>query len=190
VAREPAEYAARKRAGLDPYVYADSDVLRNRLGIRNQRRLSEVETDLTRERMAEMVHLPMTPKGFDRAHQQIFQDIYDWAGKRRTTGLVKGSDDGRPVLFAPSGYIATGMVKEFDRLAAMRHLKGMSRESFASAAAPFIGEVNVIHPFREGNGGTMRHFLRELARQAGRGLDLARIDPRQWILASHESYKD
>jgi hypothetical protein len=36
----------------------------------------------------------------------------------------------------------------------------------------------------------MRYFLRELARQAGHGLDLARIDPRQWILASRESYKD
>jgi cell filamentation protein len=67
-------------------------------------------------------------------------------------------------------------------------LKGLGPDEFARQAGVIIGDVNFIHPFREGNGRTQAQYLKQLALQAGHDLDLRRLDPVLWIEASKSSH--
>lgn len=65
------------------------------------------------------------------------------------------------------------------RLEAATYLHGLSRENFAAQAGQIIGDVNYVHPFREGNGRTQLHYLKQLAAQAGHAIDLTCLNPLQ-----------
>jgi cell filamentation protein len=133
----------------DPYVYPGTRTLKNRLGIADPEQLERVERRLSVERSRQGV-----PAGnFDLAHLQaihrhLFQDIYDWAGEIRTVEISKGAQQ-----FQFRQYIHTGMADVHRRLARSRFLGGLSRAEFAKQAAVILGDVNFVHPFREGNGG-------------------------------------
>ena len=66
-------------------------------------------------------------------------------------------------------------------------MKDMSREQFSKKAAFYLGEINMLHPFREGNGRTQREFLLELSREAGWELDLSKVSRDEMIHASQQS---
>lgn len=68
-------------------------------------------------------------------------------------------------------------------------MRGSSREEFARGAAHHIAELNAIHPFREGNGRTMRLHLRQLGEQAGHEISLKRIGANAWMDASIRSFR-
>jgi cell filamentation protein, protein adenylyltransferase len=74
------------------------------------------------------------------------------------------------------------------RLVQSRFLKRLAASDFAEHAAVITGDINYIHPFREGNGRTQLQYLKQLAGEAGHRLDLARIDGRRWIEASIMSH--
>ena len=63
----------------------------------------------------------------------------------------------------------------FAKLAAENHLKGLDADAFANRAAYYLGELNAIHPFREGNGRAQREFIRELAAEAGYRINWNRV---------------
>ncbi len=63
-------------------------------------------------------------------------------------------------------------------------LRGLSREEFAAKAGEIMGDVNYVHPFREGNGRTQLEYLRQLATQAGFEFRHNRLDGARWIAAS------
>lgn len=167
----------------DPYVYPGTDILRNKLDLRDARLLDHHERALVTQRAREGI-----PAGqFDLAHLQaihrhLFQDVYDWAGAIRTVDLAKG-----PSHFQHRGYIETGMADIHRRLRAKDFLKGTSRPAFASEAATILGDVNYVHPFREGNGRTQLQYLKQLALHAGHPCDLGRIPAGQWVEASIEA---
>ena len=168
----------------DPYLYPDSAVLRNRLGIRDADRLDYVEREVVAQRIAEGA-----PKGvFDLAHlraihRHLFQDVYDWAGQLRTVEIAKGGNQ-----FQFRQFIETGMADVHRRLEKADVLRGLDGSAFAKAAGPIMGDVNYVHPFREGNGRTQLQYLEQLAEQAGHPIDLARIDPGRWLEASRASH--
>jgi cell filamentation protein len=85
-------------------------------------------------------------------------------------------------------YIPTGMVDVHRRLGRAGFFNGLPAREFAREAGIIIGDINYIHPFREGNGRTQAQYLRQLAEQAGHRLDLRRIDPKLWIEASKTSH--
>ena len=121
---------------------------------------------------------------FDLKHlksilRHLFQDIYEWAGEIRTVEISKGSSQ-----FQFRQYIETGMADVHRRLVSSGFLKGLEPPGFAVQAAAIMGDVNYVHPFREGNGRTQLHYLRQLAQAAGHPLDLTRIDGAGWIAAS------
>ena len=60
--------------------------------------------------------------------------------------------------------------------------------SFAEAAGPILGDVNHVHPFREGNGRVQLQYLEQLAAQAGHAIALERVDPGLWLTASRASH--
>ena len=74
------------------------------------------------------------------------------------------------------------------KLAAEHYLKGLNADAFASRAAYYLGELNAIHPFREGNGRTQREFIRQLAGEAGYRINWYRISRGQMYEASVESH--
>src|SRR5207248_10992290 len=129
------------------------------------------------------------PRGdFDLAHlraihRHLFQDIYEWAGELRAVEISKGDQQ-----FQFRQYIQTGMADVHRRLVQSRFLGRLAPAEFAEQAAVIIGDINYIHPFREGNGRTQFHYLKQLAERAGHSLDLARIEGPRWIEASMLSH--
>ena len=168
----------------DPYVYPGTSVLRNRFGITDPQRLDRIERRLVVQRAREGI-----PGGtFDLSHlcaihRHLFQDVYDWAGELRTVEISRGRQQ-----FQFRQFIVTGMADVHRRLVAGNFLKRLSAGEFAKQSAVAIGDVNYIHPFREGNGRTQLQYLKLLALQAGHALDLGRIDQTAWIEASKLSH--
>jgi cell filamentation protein len=116
-------------------------------------------------------------------HRHLFQDVYDWAGEIRTVEIFKGGNQ-----FQFRQYIATGMADVHRRLTRSGFLKGLPANEFAREAGAIMGDVNYVHPFREGNGRTQAQYLKQLAVQAGHPLDLLRIDGSRWMEASKASH--
>lgn len=88
----------------------------------------------------------------------------------------------------PVRFIETGMADIHRRLRRAGYLVGTDRDAFADAAGEIIGDVNHVHPFREGNGRAQAHYLGRLAERAGHRLVLARLDPAGWLHASRASH--
>lgn len=168
----------------DPYVYPGTSVLRNRLDIRDADELDKVERQLVRERTLEGIpHSDFDLRHLKAIHFHLFQDIYDWAGQIRTVEISKGESQ-----FQFRQYIDTGMADVHRRLARANFLRGLDRSTFATEAAAIIGDVNYVHPFREGNGRTQLQYLKLLAEQAGHDLALTKIAPARWLEASRDAH--
>lgn len=166
----------------DPvYCYPpDYSVLRNRLGIRDAAALERIERQLVVWRAGQGAPAGDFDLGHLKAiHRHLFQDIYDWAGEVRTIEIAK---DGRRFQFVR--FIETGMANVHDRIVAARHLRGRSAQEFGAAAAEILGDVNYVHPFREGNGRAQALYLQQLATRAGHRLDIAKLDRASWMHAS------
>jgi cell filamentation protein len=168
----------------DPYVYPGSSVLKNKIGLTSQAELDEAERLVSTTRALQGI-----PTGqFDLAHLQaihrhLFQDIYDWAGKLRTVEISKG---GHQFMFRQ--FIHTGMADVHRRIVANGFFVGLEAEVFSEQVGPIIGDVNYVHPFREGNGRTQLQYLKQLCEQAGHYLDLRCIDAEGWMAASRRAH--
>jgi cell filamentation protein, protein adenylyltransferase len=169
----------------DPYVYPGTVVLRNRFDILDEDALEAAERRLSAERIRQGV-----PTGaFDLAHlravhRHLFQDIYDWAGELRTVEIAK---EGHQFQFRR--YIETGMADVHRRLVATRFLVGLGLPEFAAGAGEIIGDINYVHPFREGNGRAQLQYLRQLADRAGHPMDLTALDREAWMAASRDAHR-
>jgi cell filamentation protein len=169
---------------VDPYLIPGTKVLRNRLGILDARRLDRIERRLVADRIAEGPPVGAFDLAHLRAiHHHLFQDIYGWAGDLRTVEINKGGHQ-----FQFRRYIPTGMSDVHRRLVQSKFLRDLGPDEFAQQAGVIIGDVNYIHPFREGNGRAQAQYLKQLAAQAGHDLDLRQIDPALWVEASKSSH--
>jgi len=173
---------------MDPYVYPGTTVLKNLRDIRDPRLLSKYEMDMATRRLAELGRKPIRGQ-FDTQHLQavhryIFQDVYAWAGEFRTVNISKSGDS-----FAFQEHIVSNLERTFEKLKREAHLSGADLERFTERAAYFLGEINAIHPFRDGNGRAQREFLRELGARNGWEFDWSRISQREMIEASRLSLR-
>ena len=173
---------------MDPYVYPGTTVLRNLRGIRDPDEAATVEALATAKRLTELHEKPGKGR-FDlehlRAiHRALFQDVYDWAGEFRTVNIRRSGQ----FYFAYAEHIASTLTSTFDVLKRENHLAGLDREQFSARAGYFMGELNAIHPFRDGNGRTQREFIRQLAVRNGLQLDWSRVTRAQIYEASETSF--
>ncbi|MCL2767728.1 MAG: Fic family protein [Synergistaceae bacterium] len=162
---------------IDPdYVYTDplTGVLRNLGGIVNNEALIFAETAATTKRVNELkekrIHITDSDVLFS-IHYHLFQDIYEWAGKRRTVEISK---DGKQ--FFPLSHFENAL-KFIDNL--MLEYKRINREdktNISRKLAEILDAVNYLHPFRDGNGRTQREFLSLLAKEKGWMLNLSPPD--------------
>lgn len=118
-------------------------------------------------------------------HRHLFQDVYAWAGRDRQVRTHKGE-----TTFCFPENIGPEMRRLFNDLARNNHLCGLDLSSFARGAAKFIGELNAIHPFREGNGRAQQTFLVMLAEQAGHVIDLGRVRRGPYLRAMISAYAE
>jgi cell filamentation protein len=174
---------------MDPYVYPGTNVLRNRRDIRDPDRLAKFEMDMTTARIGELRRNPIA-ENFDCHHLQaihgyIFQDVYPWAGEFRTVNISRSGQ----FPFAFSHHLPQSLTKLAGDLEKEHHLANLTRTKFASRAAYYMGELNAIHPFRDGNGRVQREFIRELAGRNGYELDWSRVSRSQMIEASKNSFQ-
>jgi cell filamentation protein, protein adenylyltransferase len=168
----------------DPYCYPGTDVLRNIENIRDAEELAVFERAAVANRMETLPEeFPISPDGYRAIHQYIFQDVYEWAGEYRVVDIARTDD-----LFCLVPYIAPELAKRFAAIRSENNLRGLKLEDFAARAAEHIVELNAIHPFREGNGRTLRAFLLMLARQAGHDIRMERIAAAPWNEASRVSF--
>ncbi len=171
----------------DPYIHPDHRILRNRLNITDSSELERLEATLVVMRTYELSLEPILGN-FDLAHirqihRRLFGDIYSWAGEIRTVDISKGES-----RFAHHAQIARYAPQISRALAQENTLKDLSPEKFSERAGHYLGELNVLHPFREGNGRTLREFIGQIARNAGYIIDWSRVDRESNIRASIQAY--
>ncbi|MCL6442615.1 MAG: Fic family protein [Alicyclobacillus sp.] len=150
-------------------------MLINNESIQDEEQLRVFETVMTMERLAQLRLNPISGrfdlKHLQQIHRYIFQDVYPFAGKIRSEEIAKGHTQ-----FARCQFIAEQFEHLHGELTRERFLKDKSRENFAERAAYYMAEMNIIHPFREGNGRTQREYMRCLAKSAGFTLDWDKVD--------------
>jgi cell filamentation protein, protein adenylyltransferase len=161
----------------DPYVYPGTDVLRNLRGIRSSAELEEFEARLTFLRSLQLASHPLVGE-YDLPHLQalhryLFAGLYEWAGELRTVVLAKTD------LFCLPEHIESYGTEIFDKLAGEDRLRNLGRERFIDRLAHYLGDVNALHPFRDGNGRAQRAFFAQLAADAGYRLDWQLVEPQQ-----------
>jgi cell filamentation protein len=166
----------------DPYADPATGVLRNTLGLSTVGELETAEREITHAALLFLKESPVRP-GYDlrhlcAIHQRIFGDIYDWAGQIRTIAIAKGS------WFCLPQYIESSAAEIFRTLHGEGLLRGLPRDEFTDRLTYYLGEVNAVHPFREGNGRAQRVFFEQLAGDAGYVLDWQRLDADRNIAAS------
>jgi cell filamentation protein len=171
----------------DPYTYPGTTILRNKLGIRDAGQLEALERRMAAQRAAEGI--PAGDFGLPHLqaiHYHLFQDVYDWAGQVRTVELNKGGDQFMFRRYIQSGMAdsQSGMADIHHRIAKADYFSGLSQTDFAVGAGEIMGDINYVHPFREGNGRTQLLYLKQLSIAAGHRLELRHIDPNAWIEAS------
>lgn len=158
-------YIAGYSAEDDPYSEANG-VLKNKLGITNTKDLNEVEAELAALAVQELL-LRKPPTEFSVAnlqaiHKEIFQEVYPWAGEFRKVDIAKGD-----TYFEKHQDIATKLDSLFEDCKSKNYFKSLPAEEFAQESANFLIQLNLIHPFREGNGRSQRLLLSQMALNAG-----------------------
>ena len=167
------------------YCYKGSDVLINKLDIRDFDELHKAEKDYSSVRQAQLVQAPLRGnydfEHLKAIHQYLFQDIYYWAGKTRTVAIAKGN------LFCLPQYIESYGNSIFIKLKKDNCYKGYSKEQFIEAITNLLADINALHPFREGNGRTQREFIRYIGLLNGYSFDWSKVSEEENIVASYES---
>lgn len=165
------------------YCYPNTDVLINLYNERDQKKLDVIEINHTLHRLAELYNAPITGafglKHLQKIHKHIFQDVYPFAGELRTVNISKNGQG-----FAPCLHLSTYAKDVFKQLKQEKHLKGLTKEEFCKRLSYYFTEVNMIHPFREGNGRAQREFFRVLAAKNGYELDWSLVTKNEMLEAS------
>jgi cell filamentation protein len=133
---------------------------------------------------------------FDRqhlkdVHKAIFSDVYPWAGEERTYGLQRTRREFGSGKFSrfddPASFeLSYGNLEKV--MGDPEKWEGMNKTEFAALLTNSYAVMNKIHPFREGNGRTMRYFLEQMAGKAGFDLNLDQVSAKDWNQAAMRSF--
>lgn len=167
------------------YCYPDSNVLINKLNIQDADALHTAEREITSLRLAAAKMQPIKGqfdlKHLQKIHGYVFGDVYEWAGKLRHVDIAKGNQ------FCLAMNLDTYGSNLFRKLEQENYLIN-SKENVSRRLAYYLSEINVLHPFREGNGRTQRLFIEYLASAAGYRVDFSQVNAEGMIIASADSF--
>ena len=153
--------------------------LKNKLGINNSAELARVEERISKTKAIKLYESNIVENcevgkfsGLAKIHKFLFEEIYDFAGKIRTVNIAKGN-----FRFAPVMYLD----------AALKHIDDMPQSNFDEIIEKYV-EMNVAHPFREGNGRSARIWLDAMLKKELRMVvDWSRIDREVYLQAMERS---
>lgn len=171
------------------YCYKGTNVLINKLNIRDFSSLMKLENRIAVFKVFELRRRGITGS-FDKEHlisihKFMFEDLYDFAGKFRTENIAK--DDFR---FAEWEFIESELDRLLSEIKEENYFEGYSKEKLATKLSYYLAELNVLHPFREGNGRVLREFIRQLALKNGYLLDMREVTSKDMLEASKKSVYD
>ena len=154
-------------------------MLKNKLGITNQIELADVEEKITKKKALELFETKKlsnievgTFKGLAEIHKYLFEDIYEFAGTLRTVNLAKGN-----FRFAPVMYLE----------ASLSNIDKMPQSTYDEIIEKYV-EMNIAHPFREGNGRSTRIWLDcILKKELSKVVDWSKVDKEDYLLAMERS---
>lgn len=154
-------------------------VLKNKLQINNSVELARVEEKLSKKKAIELFesgYLNSLEAGkfnsLSKIHKYIFGDIYEFAGSVRDVNIAKGN-----FRFAPVMYLD----------AALNNIDKMPQSTFEEIIEKYV-EMNIAHPFREGNGRSMRIWLDlMLKKELNKVVDWSQVDKTDYLLAMERS---
>ena len=166
----------------DKYCYPGTDVLINLLDIRDAELLADAEAEFTAHRYItyESSILNLSDCSFSHLkslHYHLFQDLYDWAGTLRDVDISKGE-----TRFCTWTRIEPEANKLFRELPALADCK--RHNDLIEKVSDLFCELNMLHPFREGNGRVLRFFFEELLFTLGYDVTWPQITPQEWIEAN------
>lgn len=175
--------------GNSKYCYSNSNTLINKLNIKNEKTLQKYEAKITAAKLLDLRQKGITgnfsANHFVSIHNYLFEDIYPFAGKFRTEDISKGA-----FTFAHWEYIEEQLNYILNKLKEESYLIGLSKEEYAIKLTYYISELNVLHPFREGNGRTIREFARQLSLKNKYVLNFTKCSPINILEASKRSVVD
>lgn len=153
--------------------------LKNKLGITNSSELAREEEKLSKRKAVELFQKGLldsfeigTFMGLAKIHKYLFSDIYDFAGKIRDVNIAKGN-----FRFAPLMYLE----------AALNNIDYMPQSTFDEIIEKYV-EMNIAHPFREGNGRSIRIWLDLiLKKELKLVVDWSKVDKEEYLLAMERS---
>lgn len=155
--------------------YEGTTTLINKLGITDENELKSTEALITAYKAASLINEPLAPNfGFDNykeLHRILFENLYDWAGKTRTIALSKTAT----VFTVPERIEELGGLI-FARLKKLHYFTKLPLSEFTIEIADLYHSLNMLHPFREGNGRTERVFFVQLIRNAGYDIDYSTLN--------------
>lgn len=153
--------------------------LENKLGITDSATLARTEEKLSKEKAVKLFEYGILDnqkagsfQALAEIHKYLFEDIYDFAGKIRTVNIAKGGFRFAPVMYLESS---------------LENIEKMPQSDFDSIVEKYV-EMNIAHPFREGNGRSMRIWLDMMFRkELSMAVDWSRIDKEDYLLAMERS---
>lgn len=153
--------------------------LENKLGLTSSADLAREEERISKKKAVELFEtnlLDTLPAGkfvtLQAIHKYLFEDIYDFAGEIRTVNMAKGN-----FRFAPLMYLQS----------ALENIDRMPQSNFDEIAEKYV-EMNIAHPFREGNGRSTRIWLDHILKtEIGKVIDWSKVDKEDYLLAMERS---
>lgn len=147
------------------YTYPNSDVLKNKLDIQDEKKLKEYETKMVAFKLATIMEKKI-PRTYDEnhlkaIHKHLFQEVYEFAGKYRRENIIKEN-----FLFSDYPFIPENLRSILKKIN-LEKLKNEDFEALTIFISQIMTDLNVLHPFREGNGRATREFIRELLEDLG-----------------------
>lgn len=153
--------------------------LENKLGLTSSADLAREEERISKKKAVELFEtglLDTLPAGrfvtLQAIHKYLFEDIYDFAGEIRTVNMAKGN-----FRFAPLMYLQS----------ALENIDKMPQSNFDEIVEKYV-EMNIAHPFREGNGRSTRIWLDHILKnEIGKVVDWSKVDKEDYLLAMERS---
>lgn len=154
-------------------------VLENKLNITSSSELERVEEKMSKEKAVGLFENKIigefevgTFNGLAEIHKYLFEDIYEFAGQIRSVNISKGNFRFTPVLYLDE---------------ALNKIDNMPQDTFDQIIEKYV-EMNVAHPFREGNGRSMRIWLDCILKNSiGRVVDWSKVDKEDYLMAMERS---
>lgn len=154
-------------------------MLENKLGLTDSAKLAREEEQISKKKAVNLFDFAIlkllsdgTYKTLAAIHKYLFEDIYDFAGKLRTVNLAKGN-----FRFAPLMYLQS----------ALENIDKMPQSNFDEIVEKYV-EMNIAHPFREGNGRSIRIWLDHILKnEIGKVVYWSKVDKEDYLLAVERS---